>query len=45
MIWFTQLPLSILLIFVHAKIQNEMNGVLCHDSALERLYWAGDNLR
>ena len=21
-----------------------MNGVLCHDSALLRLYWAGDNL-
>ena len=23
---------------------NEMIGVLCHDSALVRLYWAGDNL-
>ena len=23
---------------------NEMNGVLGHDSAIVRLYWAGDNL-
>ena len=25
-------------------IQNEMTGVLGHDSVLIRLYWAGDNL-
>ena len=26
------------------KKKNEMKGVLGHDSALVRLYWAGDNL-
>ena len=25
-------------------VQNEMNGVLGHDSALVRLYWAGKHL-
>ena len=31
-----------LYISYHSK--NEMNGVLGHDSALVRLYWAGDNM-
>ena len=31
-------------IFAHSILGNEMNDVLGHDFALERLYWAGDNL-
>ena len=29
--------------FGEDKISSEMMGVLGHDSALVRLYWAGDN--
>ena len=28
----------------HRQSINEMTGVLGHESALVRLYWAGDNL-
>ena len=28
----------------HRSMMNDMNGVLGHDSALIRLYWAGDKL-
>ena len=27
------------------ETRNEMNGIIGHDSALVRLYWAGDNQR